>query len=192
MEDGVIVFAKEFRNKEKLKTCPNDKPGYYKWFAPKESLEKLLNSSYIEGKYLELFMPNLSTKEIDGVTYYYIYVGVAIRESIQRRLDWHINQKYRISSVESGYLSTLRQSLASLISGNQYDEVGTNKFVDSLVVEYYPVEAKIKSKRAKNYISKIEQKELKDNLLPINIKDNKNKLVGDYLKELKWVRKNSK
>lgn len=38
------VLASDLRNKENLKKIPNNMPGYYKWWAPKKSLELLLNS----------------------------------------------------------------------------------------------------------------------------------------------------
>ena len=187
-----IIEAKKLRNKEYLNEVPKDMPGWYKWWAQKESLEILLNSKYINNKYLSDLLPYLTTKVIDGKTYYYIYVGVAIKESIKNRLNWHVNQHHTKSSVESGFLSTLRQTISSLVAGNQYDEDATNDLIDMLIVEYYEVDLPIKSKEAKEKIERIEKSELSENVIPLNLRDNKSSVVKEYLKELSSTRKNSK
>ena len=187
-----LVKAKELRNIECLRNIPNDMPGWYKWWAPKQSLELLLNSPYISKNFFSELLPHLTVKNINGIDYYYIYVGVAIKESIKERLNWHVNQHHLKSSVESGFLSTLRQTIASLISGNQYDEEATNKFIDTLIIEYYPVNMAIKSLKAKDRIEKIEQEELSTNNLPLNLKDNKKSIMKSFLKELKNARRQSK
>ncbi len=186
------ISAKLLRNKNELNKISKTFPGWYKWWADEISLKKLLNSPYLKNKYYSTLVSNLTTKKINNKTYYYIYVGVAIKESIQDRLNWHINQKHSKSSVESGFLSTLRQSLSSLVAGNQYDEEKTNKFIDTLIVEYFPIKEEIKSIKAKEIIEGIEKKEINSNFLPLNIKDNRNILLKDYLKELSKARKKSK
>lgn len=186
------ILAKDLRKTELIKTIPKDKPGWYKWWASKEVLEKLLNSKYIEKEYLSCLLPHLTNKNIDGIKYYYIYVGIAVKESIRDRLNWHINQHHTISSVKSGFLSTLRQSISSLAVGNQFDEETTNNLIDLLFVEYFPINLEIKSDEAKEKIENIEKKELSENVIPLNLKDNKNVILKDYLIELKNVRKKSK
>ena len=192
MMKSYIIEAKSIRNKEELNKIPKNMPGFYKWWAPVESLEVLLNSKYISKEYLDEIKPKLTKKKINNQEYYYIYVGVAIKESIHDRLNWHVNQHHTESSVTSGFLSTLRQSLSSLVVGDQYNEIETNKFIDTLIIEYYPVDLPIKSSEASNYISSIEINELNKNTIPINLKDNNNSYLADYLKELKRARKNSK
>lgn len=187
-----IAEAKKLREKKYLNEIPKDMPGWYKWWATKEALKMLLDSPYIQNKYFKNLLPHLTTKKINGKNYYYIYVGVAIKESIRDRLNWHVNQHHSKSSVESGFLSTLRQTISSLVAGNQYDEVTTNQLIDKLVIEYYPVNLPIKSKDAKEKIESIEKQEITNNVLPLNLKDNKNNIVKSYLKELSKVRKSSK
>lgn len=187
-----LVAAIELREKENLTNISKKLPGYYKWWASEKELKTLLNSKYIDNKYFKALLPFLTKKEIKGKTYYYIYVGVAINESIRERLDWHINQHHTKTSVESGFLSTLRQTLSSLVAGNQYDEKNTNEFIDKLLVEYAEVDLEIHSKEAKEKIEKIEKDEINNNVLPLNIKDNKNEMLTNYLKELRSARKNAR
>ena len=189
---GKIVFAKELRSAEKISEIPKNRPGWYKWWAPKEEVKLILNSPYINDNYLEEFLPYLTTRNINGKEYYYIYVGIAVKESIRNRLNWHINQHHTKSSVESGFLSTLRQTISSLVSCNQYDEKATNNFIDSLVIEYHSVNLEIKSEKAKKLIENIEKSEMKNNILPLNIRDNKKEILKKYLKELSRIRKISK
>lgn len=189
---SIIVQAKDLRDRDYMHKIPNNMPGWYKWWAPREALELLLDSSYITKKYLSDLLKHLTVRNIGGKNYYYIYVGVAIKESIRNRINWHVNQQHTKSSVESGFLSTLRQTISSLVAGNQYDEIATNGLIDMLVVEYYPVNLPIKSIEAKEKIESIEKNELANNVLPLNLRDNKNIIVKEYLKELSNARKNSK
>lgn len=186
------VLARDLRSKENLRKISNNMPGYYKWWAPKESLALLLNSKYLKDKYLKTLLPHLTTSTYKGKKYYYIYVGIAAKESIQSRLNWHVNQHHTKSSVESGFLSTFRQSISSLVAFNQFDEIVTNEFIDTLLIEYYPINLPIKSNEAKEKIEKLEKTEISNHILPINIKDNKDAMVKDFLKELKVIRKLSK
>lgn len=107
-------------------------------------------------------------------------------------MDWHVNQHHTKSGVESGFLSTFRQSISSLVAFNQFDENTTNELIDTLVIEYYQINLPIKSTEAKEKIEMFERNELFNHLLPINIKGNKNAIVKDFLKELKVIRKSSK
>lgn len=191
-DDKNIIEAKCVRNLENRNKIPKNMPGWYKWWAPEHSLKLLLNSNNISREYFETLLPHLTSTIIHGKKYYYIYVGVAIKESIHDRLNWHVNQRHTKSSVESGFLSTLRQTISSLIAGNQYDEISTNSLIDSLVVEYHAINLPIKSVEAKNIIENIEKIEINSNALPLNLKDNKNSLLKEYLKELSKARKNSK
>lgn len=104
-----IIEAKLLRDKVNLCSIPNDKPGYYKWWVKEEDvivLFKKLDFEFLKYKdYLE---------KIDN--WYCIYVGVAIKESIRARINWHINDKHNESAVRSGYLSIFRKSISSVIA----------------------------------------------------------------------------
>lgn len=192
---GINVDRKKIKAKKlrkSLDTIPNDKPGWYKWWAPEKYLKKLLDSKHISKKYCSELLPHLTTKNIDGVKHYCIYVGIATRESIRSRLNWHVNQKHTDSSVESRFLSTLRQSISSIIAHDQYEEDKTTKLINKLTIEYYSVDIPTKSAEAKAKIEAIEKIELTDNMLPLNLTNNKNDIVKSFLKELRRVRKESR
>ena len=188
---GKIVEAKKLRNVDFLNTISKNMPGWYKWWAPKDALEKLLNSPYIKDKYFDELVPYLTKKKINNKDYYYIYVGIAVKESINKRLNWHVNQHHTDSAIKSGMLSTLRKTISSLVAANQYNEKLTNELIDMLVIEYYPVNFPIKSKKAKKIIEDIEIEQIQNNVLPLNIMCNKNKIVKKFLKELTSIRKES-
>lgn len=191
-QKSTILPAISLREKDVLLSVPNTLPGYYKWWARSDSLNKVLNSPALSKKYKEELLPYLTKKVINKEEYYYIYVGVAIRESIRDRLNWHVNQHHTKTSVVSGFLSTLRQTISSLVAEDQYNETLTNDFIDELYVEYYSVNLPIKSDEAKIYIEQIEKDELKYNLIPLNLRDNKNIQLKPFLSELKNARKKAK
>jgi len=121
-----------------------------------------------------------------------IYVGVAIKESIRSRLNWHVNQKHSFGSIKHGTLSTLRQSISSLVGISQGDEAATNRLIDLLTVEYFPVALPMGSVQAKTKIEMLERKEMQDLVLPLNIRGNRNPVVAPYKKHLKAARKAGK
>lgn len=186
MSENNFTEAKSLRDKINLISVPGDKPGYYKWFCQKEDLIIILNALGERFDDLEKYF-----EKRDNL--YCIYVGVAINESIRSRLDWHINQSNNYVAVRTGFLSTLRQSIASVISGDMSDTISTNNFIDKLYVEYHYFDYVIKSDEAKEYIGDIERKLLSsDKLYILNIKDNKNFLAKEILPKLKNMRKNAK
>jgi hypothetical protein len=191
-EEWTLVKACALRENQNLKTVPGDKPGWYRCWAPAEALQELLNSTHIEGDYFDELLPHLVRGEGNLVDYYCLYVGVAINESIRGRLNWHVNQKHSSSAVTSGFLSTLRQSIASLIAGDQYNEEETNRLIDQLYIEYITYDLQISSPEAKRLIEKKELDEMEKVLFPLNIKDNSHPAVGAFRNELRSIRSHSK
>lgn len=177
-----MINAKKIRDTDYLKTIPNNKPGYYKWWAREKEailLVKKLGYDFNEyKKYMEVK---------DDL--YCIYIGIAVKESIRNRLNWHVNDKHDYNSVKTGFLSTFRKSIAALITGNLLDKDGTNKFIDKLFIEYFTINDDIKSLSAKNKIEDIEKKSLLRNLYILNIKDNKFKYASDIKKSLRKKRR---
>ena len=179
-----FVCAKDLRDKENLQKIPGDKPGWYRWWATEKALEQLL----IPQKYFE----RLHKRKHADKYLFCIYVGIAVKESIRARLNWHVNQHHTESAVQSGTLSTLRQSISSLVAGDQRNETAANELIDQLTVEYCAMDYPIKSDIAKNEIERIEQNELSKYIYPLNIQGNKNAEIKEYLLELRKKRKSSK
>lgn len=190
---AIFIPARELRSPEKLSCVPNDKPGWYRWWAPMDVVAQLLNSPYISQPYMASLSPYLwGRKRKESEEYYYcVYIGVSIKESIRARLNWHVNQPHTESAVRSGTLSTLRQTLSALVSGNQYDEAETNSVIDQLVIEYHAVDFPLKSELAKNEISRIELHELEQHIIPLNIMGNRQAVLQSFLVDLKNARKTS-
>ena len=180
------ISAQALRTPEQIAKVPNGQPGWYRWWAPGPVLRKLL------GPYYKELAPLLTCGrgKLNGLSC--IYVGVAIKESIRARLNWHINQKHSFSAVKHGTLSTLRQSIASQVGKSQGDEAATNRLIDLLTVEYFPIDLPIKSDQAKTKIEAKERAEIQNHVLPLNIRSNKNANVAPYKKHLKFVRKAAK
>ena len=187
--EGQLIPASYLRKKEYLEQISNDRPGYYKWWAKKEDVEMLLErlggdvtfkdiESYIEKK--------------EGSDLYCIYIGIAVNESIRNRLNWHVNQRHSPSAVNSGFLSTLRQSLSSILSHDQMDEETTNQFIDKLYIEYLIDENGIGRPEAKEKIREIEKKAMKSHLYILNTQGNNHSQARKIKKILRWVRKKSK
>ena len=168
------LAAFELRDKTQFNSIPNDMPGYYKWWAKGRELQTILNKLGISFSEIE------TSLERDG-DFYCIYVGVAIKESIRKRLNWHINQVNKSSNVKSGTLSTLRQTISSIVGENMLDNQATNDFIDKLVVEFHPVDLPIKSQLAKEYIHKIESNLLSgEHFYVLNIQENRHKLATEF------------
>jgi hypothetical protein len=188
----MIIQAKLLRNKKELADVPNDRPGWYRWWAREPKVRALLDSNFLAQKYFDKLAANLPKGEGDLHEYYYIYTGVAAKDSIRSRLNWHINQHHTESAVKHGTLSTLRQSLSSLVAGNQRDEKATNDFIDALTVEYFPLEYQIKSPEAKQYLERNENHEMEKYMLILNIQNNNRSEIHDFKKALSKLRASSK
>lgn len=179
-----MIEAKSLRNKDNLKKI-DAKPGYYKWWAKKGELETILKALDVNLKDIE------SAMEKRG-DLYCIYIGIAARESVKDRLDWHIKQKHVWSAVKSGTLSTLRQSVSSVVAKNQRAEKETNDFINNLRVEYYlEKDGKIKSKEVESKLLGIEKDSMEKYLYVLNIKDNKHQIAKETAIPLGNLRKYS-
>lgn len=179
-----MISAKDLRDKNNLLKI-EDKPGYYKWWAAREDLDIIL-------KRLSVSFDDIKSglESRDGL--YAVYVGIAVKESVRKRLDWHVNDKHSKSQVENGTLSTLRQSIASLVAGNQYDKEATNGFIDRLRVEYFVSGNPVKSEAAKEELHRIERDLLARNLYILNIQENTHPLAAYTKRKLSQLRIQSK
>jgi hypothetical protein len=187
-----IIHAQLLRNPVELANVPGDLPGWYRWWAREADAAALLDSPYLSHGYSRELLPRIphGNGTLDG--YCYIYTGIAVKESLRSRLNWHINQVHTESAVRSGTLSTLRQTIASLCAGDQRNESATNNFIDKLVVEYFPIEYSIHSESAKLFLENNEEKEMDGNVLILNIKGNSRAEVQPFLSALTNARKTAK
>lgn len=180
------IKAKTLRNLNELRLVSKDKPGWYQWWAPDAALKILLRDQFSE--LYPLLTPGSGA--LDG--FRYIYVGVAIKESIQKRLNWHVNQVHTCSCIKHGTLSTLRQSISSLAGYSQGDEAATNAVIDMLVIAYLPVDLPIRSLEAKRNIEAVEREEMARHILPLNIKNNHQSVLFTFKNLLTAARAASK
>ncbi len=179
-----MTQAREFRKKEALLTV-EDKPGYYKWWAKRPELDVLLN-----GLNVSFAEVGQALEEKDGM--FCIYVGIAVKESVRNRLNWHVNDPHTATQVKNGTLSTFRQSLASIIAHNQYDKESTDSFVDRLYAEWFYSGHPVKSEEAKEELHDIERRLLSEHLRLLNIQENKHPLAKPIRKKLSALRTASK
>lgn len=172
------------RNKTELQKIPAA-AGYYKWWCEKAELDVILNA--LDVKPVDV---QQAIERQDDL--FCVYVGIAAKESVRARLNWHVNDKHTASRVKSGTLSTLRQSIASIVANNQFDKEATDSFIDKLHVEWFCIDSPIKSAEAKAKLYSVERNLLFDRLRILNIKDNLHPLAEPIKFKLKMLRKNSK
>jgi hypothetical protein len=113
--------------------------GIYFWFMKTEGYNQL--SKYAEIKPIK---PSY-TKEIDGGKYDLVYLGTTGtgkqgNSTLNKRLDWHINQKHRESTInqKQSALSTLRTGLGSLLSDDLI-EFNTEALVNQIMKDYFVI-----------------------------------------------------
>lgn len=162
-----------------------DISGYYKWWANKETLFELLTKLGLPLKEYSDYL-----EYSDGL--YCIYVGVATKRTLRSRIDWHINQKHTIGNVKNGVLSTLRQTISSVMASDMYAEDETNLFLNKLKLQVFPTSHVGNRELATQEISKIEKGLLsgQNYLYLLNIKENKHPHAINRL--LKKIRKDAK
>ena len=180
-----MLEARLLRNREHLSTVSDTKPGYYKWWATYKALHKLLSE-------LDVDFSNISPFLEKKDCLYCIYVGIAVKESLRRRLNWHINQRHTDSAVKNGTLSTLRQTISSVVAHDQYNEQKTNEFINLLKIEYFELPYEIRSAEAKQEIHKIERELMSSFLRILNIQENHHPQANEIKTKLRKIRKNSK
>jgi excinuclease UvrABC nuclease subunit len=158
------MLAKTLRDKKVLDLISTD-PGVYRWYMPQSLVDQL--NIPIEG---------CDYKNDYG---YFVYVGIA--KNMRQRLDWHISQKHSKSSVRSGFLSTLRQTLCGLARVPMDDEQTVNTLIDQMSIEFIICSSK-------DDAESIEKEIIHGSTLPLNIMHNKH----PFVKELKRLRGISK
>lgn len=178
------IEAKTLRDKKELAKVSAG-PGCYKWWAHEAEFRQLLDALCVDYDSVAD-----AVEKKDGL--YCIYVGDAINESLRQRMNWHINQKHSLSNVKSGHLSTLRQTISSLVAHNQMVKKETDDFIDKLEVELFEVDAKVHSDEASTIITPKEKAMINSHLRILNIKDNKRDDAREIRKRLMQLRAEAK
>lgn len=175
---NVYFYAKDLRDKDKMKEVPRC-PGYYKWWAKESELLRLLEKLDLSEAETRR---HIETKIFDGEAYYCIYVG--IENSLYARLKWHITQKNSEKNIKNGTLSTFRLSIVSLLGQNPLDNRATNDVIDKLIVEPFVCQsyedAQVKERECLHG----------EHLYVLNIRDNKHPVAP--IAKLKEYRKKAK
>ena len=120
----------------------NNEKGIYCWWFDEEitkSFIEVLNEGVVLYRQISLY--NLRSCTFEGKEYYALYVGSASRESIKKRLDWHICQDHTASAIKSGFLSTLRHTITALLGIEaSKGEAAVNQLMDEhCVVECWEI-----------------------------------------------------
>ena len=171
------IRVKELKEQDpNLKSIPKE-AGVYRWWFPKELAEILLSS--LKGIDLKL----INKEEINDKEYWCLYFGIA--KNLRQRIHWHACQKHTASAVKHGVISTLRQSISSLLKLDQ--TTSTDKVSEILEQCYWDWV----STDTKNTAKDIEKRELSDGYFPLNIQENKS-VPSSVLTQLKELRKRHK
>jgi hypothetical protein len=110
---------------------------------------------------------------------YLVYIGLA--KNLNERLDWHLNDAHSNSSIKSGFVSTLRQTLSALLVGEM---VTSKEVVDHFLRKEMKVEYEVCSNYKERELELISKYDL-----PLNLKNNSK---HPFYKKLKQLRKDSK
>ena len=152
--------------------------GIYFWFLTEDGLRLFSKNLSSETDLL----PNsfLTSKG------YLVYIGQAgcrktnnNKGNLRQRIKWHINETHKFSSVKSGVLSTLRQTLGALLSDDLLEHNGVetetiiNDFMEQYFTIYYISYDGMDSEVVKDVLA--DEKLLINQIMPLlNIKGNDN------------------
>lgn len=150
------------------------KSGFYRWWFPADIAKSMLSSIPL------VDINKIVKRNIGGKEYWLLYFGIS--SNLFNRIKWHVCQKHKPSAVRSGTLSTLRQTISSLLGIDEtLSESDVNNVLDQCYWEWHE----------ESQPEEIEEKELSTGYYPLNIQ--KNKVVPkDILKKLKQLRKTYK
>lgn len=159
-----FVKASELRSNG-TRIIPNNKNGYYIWWASNEFVDEIYDRLDIEEKNK---FKDITQKKCG---YYCVYFGIAPKKSLRSRINSHIKKKnnpmYNVSK------STLRKSLTALFKINKEDCDGTNKLIDKLFVEFFPIDLPFGTEETSKFLEDYETKFLLENFCVLNIDKHK-------------------
>lgn len=150
-----IISVSEIR--KNIKDIPKE-GGVYKQYVDRQGLE------YLDGVY-----PTTKETASDGTEVYLLYIGLA--KDLFDRFKWHLgmtNTSHK--SILGGWLSTMRVSYMAnhkdILCLSEQDKL--NEFMDKHIYIQYLVTKDFR---------RVEQQLIKENDLPLNIKDNSHTFV---------------
>lgn len=97
--------------------------GYYKWYAPEDLYKEILAKLEINFDEAKTDVERLENNE----NYFGIYVGIAEKQPIIRRIGHHLYNSFSSS--------TLRKAIRRVYKANNRNEV--NEFIDKLKVQFF-------------------------------------------------------
>lgn len=118
--DSIKNIRCDFRNKNiTIKTLP----GIYRWWFKEEGAMMILN------QLPHVDMNMIQKRKINDKTHFALYFGIS--KDLKGRIKWHTCQHHTTSSVKSGYLSTLRQTLSAFLNTDMSkSESILNEFIE--------------------------------------------------------------
>jgi len=173
---SVLYEAKDLRVSVKLRSKITEEFGVYKWWCKRDLLELFLER--LAFKFNDI-KDDLEEKNIDGITYYCVYVGDS-KNLNNRFFDCamgHILGLHNKRNIKDGWLSTLRATISSILFLDQSKQKDTNDVINQMYIEVFDYKDKINES---NYHEKQNQY-IKEKFRPLNNKDiNRNNDI--YLK----------
>ncbi len=159
-------------------------PGWYTWWADEKTCRKLL------GDHFKHLWPLMTEGSDDCKDKKLVYVGITTKGDLWKRVGkWHILEKHTHSKVRRKTLSTLRQSLCSLLGDDWMDATTCNQVQDLMRVEIHPIQLPFRDSRLNEKTDHIERQMMNDHVLPLNIQKNNNPTVRVFKIYLKARRK---
>lgn len=180
-----MYLAKTIRYNFKLVPTTS---GVYKWWCDLATLNTILDKI---DPYGNINIPaDIEKCTYENKTLYCFYVGIA--KNLRARIKWHI-KSHTAKQVETGRISTLRNSLASIFFGTTNISINTdlNNLIDTLYISFvenpdpHEIEKVILSGTASAYNSN-------NYVYILNIQENNHCKAKDLKKELKELRKSAK
>lgn len=180
-----MIKACELRRGEVLSTVPSDKPGYYKWWAEESEFRFLVEKL---GADFNECVERAEKK--DGL--FCIYIGIVWGRSLRKRIYDHVMEKNSLPSIKHGGLSTFRQTISSVVAGDQSDQRSTDDFIGKLYVEWFPVDLPV-SGESRKAIEDIETKVINEHFRILNSSKNHDELFKKKIRrKLTAVRNDAK
>lgn len=154
------------------------KSGIYFWY--------MKYNAFINNFPIELQKVNFHEEQkiiYNGCPYLLVYVGIANKMSLQKRILWHIDDSHSLSKIKSKTLSTLRQSLSSIL----YKTWNCKTILDDFIEENMIVCCEA----IENFETR-EKQLIQKYILPLNIQHNHSEELKNFIKTLKYLRKKSR